>query len=98
MTFELDEDALAEAIRPQLEAIGEQIIVIAAAGYRFSENRDPSSFSVQSDDDGVRVAATGKQSKHFAHLDEWGSIRSRPTGAMRNAAARFGRFEPTPKP
>lgn len=36
----------------------------------------------------------------FAHLDEWGgdNVRSIPTGAMRSAAAEYGRFTPSEKP
>jgi hypothetical protein len=34
----------------------------------------------------------------FGHIDEFGSVNSKPTGAARSAANGHGKFSPTPKP
>lgn len=95
----LDLAAVAEAVRPQLEEIAEDIAADARAGYQQHELKtaDPRmGVIVESDEDGVRVVTHNP----FAHLDEWGGsgVHSTATGAMRSAAAKHGRFEPAAKP
>lgn len=89
----LDDAVVAAAARGQLEEIAEGIAVEARRGYQQSELKtaDPKrGVIVESDSDGVRVVTYNS----FAHFDEWGGgrVRSTPTGAMRSAAARAGRF------
>lgn len=89
----LDLAAIAEAVRPQLEDIAEDIARDARAGYQQHELKTANPKNgviVESDAQGVRVVTYNS----FAHLDEYGGGHSTPTGAMRSAAARHGRFTP----
>lgn len=56
---------------------------MAAVGHRYEP------LDAKPTEKGMRVAAHGP----FAAIDEWGSVNSAPTAAMRRAAARAGRFE-----
>ena len=89
----LDLAAIAEAVRPQLEDIAEDIARDARAGYQQHELKtaDPRmGVIVEPTDKGFRAVTYNP----FSHLDEYGGGHSTPTGAMRSAAARHGRFTP----
>lgn len=88
----LDAAVVAAAARDELVDIAEGIAAAARRGYQQSELKtaDPRRGVIVETDETVRVVTYNS----FAHFDEWGggAVRSTPTGAMRAAAARAGRF------
>lgn len=91
----LDLDAIADACREQLAEVAETIAEDARNGYQQHELRTDDKrmgVIVEEDEHGVRVTTHNP----FAHLDEWGGagVHSRPTGAMRAAAMKAGKFHP----
>lgn len=83
---DFDPDAIREALRPDLEAIAEEIADGARAGRLYQ-------VEVISDDQGVSVLSHGS----FDHWKEWGNAKQPPTAPMRSAASRVGRFVPEGK-
>lgn len=74
--------AVTAAAQARLLAVAEGIAVEVAPHYRTVE--------AGVDSDGVFVSTHGS----FDHLKEWGSVNNAPSGYMRAAAARHGRFRP----
>lgn len=99
MPIQVDEAALFEMVRPELEKVAQAIARDARRGYRLKElktARRVSGVSVYSDSDGVRVVTKNS----FAHLDEYGlgkNLLSTPSAAMRRAAMAHGQFHPADK-
>lgn len=90
-----DTVAVTKAAQPDLHKIATEIGQKAARRMRFSRHQDPDAWVTEDLPDGrVRVGLTSS----FGHLDEWGGARSRPSGALRSAAAEAGDFKPAPKP
>lgn len=83
---DLDLDAIRDAVRPDLEAVADQIAAGARAGRLYG-------VEVISDESGVSVVSHGS----FDHWKEWGGGRIPPTAPMRSAASRAGRYVPEGK-
>ncbi|HPA81930.1 MAG TPA: hypothetical protein PLS95_14020 [Thermoanaerobaculales bacterium] len=87
------EDAFSRAAQEGIERITQAIAADARAGYAQHElqTADPRmGVIVEPTDKGFRCVTYNP----FSHLDEYGGGHSTPTGAMRSAAARHGRFTP----
>lgn len=83
-----------EVAHPSERDAAERIALDARAGAAMSQLKDgPAAYRARRRN-GVQTAGTDDP---FAHIDEFGGsrVRSTPTGALRTAAARNGRFEPS---
>lgn len=89
----IDLAAFARAAQAGLTKVAEDIARDARDGYAQHE------LKTDNPRNGVIVEPTALGARvvtynSFAHLDEYGGGHSTPTGAMRSAAARHGRFTP----
>lgn len=85
-----DKAEMVDAARPALREVAEGIRDRAAARFRFSRHQNRARFWIEDTEEGVNVSLDSS----FGHLDEWGGPKSRPSGAMRSAAAEAGEFTP----
>jgi hypothetical protein len=91
---DLDASVFEKAARAGVEKVAAQIARDARRNASLHELKGSRwGYRVVEDDEGVRVLTYFP----FAHIDEFGSARHAPTGALRSAAAAHGQFMPSPK-